>query len=349
MPDIVLLFIVLSILILGHEFGHFITAKLLGVHVEEFGIGFPPRLKTLFQAGGTNFSINWLPFGGFVRLSGEDDPQVKGGFASSRKSVRAAILIAGPAANILLAIFAFTAAFKFAAPDIESVLITEVQADTPAETAGLLVGDIIREVDNVPIVGIESLQLAVKDNIGVPTNIVIEREGEDLHYSITPRTTFPDGQGPIGITIGNPTKQVGWLEAAGAGVNATRLQITALFHLPGQLIRGEIEPEAARVSGFKGMYDMLVWAGQIDRSSQRPFLTLSLIGVISTGLALANLLPIPALDGGRLTFIGLEAILGRRLPPQYEGLAHTIGFMVLLALLIYFNLQDFINPISLPR
>jgi len=100
---------------------------------------------------------------------------------------------------------------------------------------------------------------------------------------------------------------------------------------------------------LKGMYDMLAWAGEIDRSSERPFLTLNLIGVISLGLALANLLPIPALDGGRLLFVLFEALARRRISPRYEGLAHAIGFAFLLAVMLYVNLQDFLNPISLPR
>jgi regulator of sigma E protease len=127
------------------------------------------------------------------------------------------------------------------------------------------------------------------------------------------------------------------------------LQIRELVLLPSKLFSGELDPDQARVSGLKGMYDMLVWAGQIDRSSQRPFLTLNLVGVISIGLALANLLPFPALDGGRLMFIGIEVAFRRRIAPHLEGLAHTVGFLILLGLIIYINLQDFINPIALPR
>ena len=97
------------------------------------------------------------------------------------------------------------------------------------------------------------------------------------------------------------------------------------------------------------MHDMLAWARDVDRSSQRPFLTLTLIGVISAGLALANLLPIPALDGGRLLFVLFEALTGKRVPARYEGVAHAIGFALLLALMLYVNIQDFVNPIALPR
>jgi len=119
--------------------------------------------------------------------------------------------------------------------------------------------------------------------------------------------------------------------------------------LPARLIQGQIAPEQARVSGLKGMYDMLVWAGEIDRNAQRPFVTLTLIGVISVGLAIANLLPIPALDGGRLVFVAYEAVFRRRIAARYEGLAHAIGFLLLLLLMAYVNIQDFAHPIELPR
>jgi regulator of sigma E protease len=125
-------------------------------------------------------------------------------------------------------------------------------------------------------------------------------------------------------------------------------QVVGLLQLPGRLIAGEASEEEARISGLKGIHDMLAWASSVDRSSDRPFITLNIVGVISLGLALANLLPIPALDGGRLMFVFIEALIGRRISPQFEGLAHALGFAFLLILMVYFNLQDFINPITLP-
>jgi regulator of sigma E protease len=349
MTDFLLFAFVLGALIIGHEFGHFIAARLTKVKVNEFGLGFPPRLITLFKAGGTQFTLNLIPLGGFVRPAGEDDPTVEGGLAGANKRTRAAVLIAGPLANVLLAILAFTAAYKFAAPDPERVLITSVEPGSPAAVAGALADDIILAVDRVEINDFQTLQDAISDRLGEPTALLVQRGENQVSLSMIPRLNPPDGQGPIGVTLGNPTRSVGWVESVRLGLNSTRFQFAEMVHLPSRLIRGELEPEEARISGLKGMYDMMVWAGQIDRSSQRPFLTLNLIGVISAGLALANLLPIPALDGGRLMFVGFEAIFGKRVPPQHEGLAHTVGFMLLLALIIYVNLQDFINPINLPR
>jgi regulator of sigma E protease len=349
MTDFLLFALVLGALIIGHEFGHFIAARLTKVKVNEFGLGFPPRLVTLFSAGGTKFTLNLIPLGGFVRPAGEDDPTVEGGLAGANKRTRAIVLIAGPLANIFLAIVAFSAAYKFAAPDPERVLITGVEAGSPAALAGAMTNDIILAIDQVQINDFEVLQVAINDRLGVPATLHVQRGDEILSLPMTPRLEPPEGQGPIGVMLGNPIRAVGWIEAIGLGFNSTRFQFVEMVRLPSRLIQGELEPEEARISGLKGMYDMMVWAGQIDRSSQRPFLTLNLIGVISAGLALANLLPIPALDGGRLMFVTFEAVFGKRVPPQHEGLAHTLGFMVLLALIIYVNLQDFINPIILPR
>ncbi len=348
MPDFLLFILIIGGLILGHEFGHFVAAKLLGVRVDEFGLGFPPRIVTLFKAAGTRFSINLLPLGGFVRLAGEDDPSIEGGLASANKRTRAAVLLAGPLANVIIAFLAFTSAYRYAAPDFNRVMITAVEPRTPAEMAGILPGDLIISVDETPIVGFETMSAAVSKRLGEKIQIILERNGERITIALVPRTEYPEGQGPIGVTMGNPTREVGWGEAASIGLQSAFMQFNEIIHLPSKLIKGEIEPEEARLTGFKGMYDMISWAGAIDRSAQRPFLTLNLIGIIGIGLAIANLLPFPALDGGRLLFILIEIVLGRRLEPRYEGLAHTIGFFLLIVIFIYVNYLDFVNPISLP-
>jgi regulator of sigma E protease len=346
-PDFVLFILVLGGLIIGHEIGHFLAAKLFHVAVDEFGIGFPPRLLSLFQLGETRFTLNIIPFGGFVRLRGEDDPTVEGGLASSSKRARAIVLFAGPLANILLAVLAYTSAYRFAAPDLETVLITEIEENTPAQAAGLQRNDLILTASGQEVLGIRDLQSVILDNLGQPMVLAVERGAEVLNIVVTPRETYPEGHGPIGVVVGNPTKGMPWPESFSMGVNSVGFQIREILLLPSRLIQGDVQPDEARITGFKGMYDMLAWAGEIDRSSQRPFLTLNFIGVISAGLAIANLLPFPALDGGRLAFVFFEAISGRRVSPQSEGLIHTIGFLVLMAILVYVNLQDFINPISI--
>jgi regulator of sigma E protease len=325
--DILLFIAVLGFLILAHEFGHFLAARLRGVKVEEFGIGFPPRMLTLFERNGTKYTLNWIPLGGFVRPAGEDDPEEPDGLAASSKRTRTAVLLAGPLMNVLIAFLAFF---------------------TPGHTAGIVAGDLVLSINDVSIDSFDRMVEVVSASKGDPTSIDLLRDGEIITVNLVPREEYPDGQGPIGVTLGFPVRSVGWIEASGMSVDSMFFQVNALMRLPGRLISGEATQEEARVSGLKGIHDMLSWASAIDRSSQRPFVTLNIIGVISLGLAIANLLPIPALDGGRLTFVALEAILGRRISPQLQGYAHAIGFVLLLALMVYINIQDFINPITLP-
>ncbi|MEA1977230.1 MAG: M50 family metallopeptidase [Chloroflexota bacterium] len=348
MSTTLLVIIVLSISIIGHELGHFLVGKWRGVKIDEFGLGFPPRILTLFEAGGVKYSLNWIPFGGFVRFAGEDDPEIQNGLSSSSILTRTLVLSAGPAANIGLGFLAFLMAFKFAAPDASRVLIAEVLEDTPAYAAGMLAGDIVEFVDDIPVQGIGDMQEAIHAKLGLTTLIVVDRDGQIVELTMIPRLEFPATQGPIGVTLSFPTAEMGWLEASKGSVDSVVTQIAALLKLPGRLLSGQASPEEARISGFKGIYDMFSWASTIDRTSERPFVTLYLIGVINVGLALANLLPFPALDGGRLMFVLYEAIFRRRISPRFEGIAHAIGFAILIFLMVYINLQDFINPISLP-
>jgi regulator of sigma E protease len=346
--DFLLFVVVLGILILGHELGHFLVSKLRGVKIEEFGIGFPPRLATLFTAGGTEYTLNWIPFGGFVRPAGENDPEVPNGLAASSKLTRTLVLLAGPAANVFLAFVAFLLAFKFAAPDVDRVLITDVVQGSPAQAAGIQPGDIVEEVGEVKVDSFESLQVVIGDSLGKPLGLVLSREGELIKIQLVPRVDFPEGQGPIGVTLGYPPDNLGWIQSAGLSLESIGTQVMAILQLPGRIISGAATEQETRVAGLKGIHDMIAWASDIDQSAQRPFFTLNIVGVISVGLAIANLLPIPALDGGRLLFVFIEAIIGHRISPRLESLAHAIGFLLLLVLMVYFNLQDFINPIDLP-
>jgi regulator of sigma E protease len=346
--DLVLFIVVLGTLLLGHELGHFIAARLRGVKVDEFGIGFPPRIMTLFEAKGTKYTLNWIPLGGFVRPAGEDDPDIPGGLAASSKTTRALVLAAGPAANVILAFFAFLFAFRFAAPNLDQVIIAVVEPNTPAYEAGILEGDFVMEVSGVPAENFQVIQEQIVTSLGEELAFLLERDGRMVEVKLVPRIEWPEDQGPVGVTLGYPPANLGWGESALISLDSMQSQVVGLLQLPGRLIEGEASEEEARISGLKGIHDMLAWASSVDRSSDRPFITLNIVGVISLGLALANLLPIPALDGGRLMFVFIEALIGRRISPKFEGLAHAFGFAFLLILMVYFNLQDFINPITLP-
>src|SRR3990172_2847819 len=245
MRDVLVFVGILALLILGHEFGHFVAARLQGVKVTEFGIGFPPRLLTLFQAGGTRFTVNAIPLGGFVRPAGEDDPSVPGGLAGAPKRTRALVLLAGPGANILLGVLAFTAAYKFAAPDPARVIVTQVAAGSPAEAAGLQRGDLTIRFNDIEINSFETLRDATAANLDTLITLTVLRQGETIKVPITPRSEHPADEGPIGITIGHPTLQTSWPEASVYGVNAAFLQFENMVLFPSRLMQGDVAPEDA--------------------------------------------------------------------------------------------------------
>lgn len=330
----------IAILIFLHEVGHFVAARLLKVEVEEFGLGFPPRIVKLFKAGGTEFTLNWIPLGGFVRMKGESDPTEKGGFASASPWVRLLVLFAGPFTNIMiglvLGIFLF---FSLGERIPEQVLVRDVAEDAPAAQAGLMDGDLFLEVNGVSINSMASLQEEISLNLGHPINILVDRGGEIVSVTLTPRENPPQGQGAIGVVLDNPTRPVSIAEAATNGASEFTRIIHTLVTLPVQMLSGNIEPEEGRLVGYKGMFEIY---------QQIPSRTWFFM-MISISLGILNLLPFPALDGGRIALILPEIFLRRRIPARYENMIHLAGFIFLILLMVWINIQDFINPIDLPQ
>jgi regulator of sigma E protease len=329
----------LAALIFIHELGHFIAARLLNVQVEEFGIGFPPRLAKLFEHKGTVFTLNWIPLGGFVRPKGENDPTVEGGLAAANPWVRLGVLFAGPLMNILVGIILGIMLFYSLGDRIENkVLVQAVSPGSPAAQAGLQPGDLFVSVNDQSIDSVTKLQEFIAQNIGKTVNIVIKRDGQLITVSLVPRTQPPEGEGPMGVALDNPTKPVNLATASYRGIFATYENVRGILMLPVRLLSGQATPQEGRLVGYKGMYDIY----QRIQSPLWFFMT------ISISLGIMNLLPIPALDGGRILLTLPEIIIRRRVPVRYESAIHLIGFTLLLLLLIYINLQDFINPIKLP-
>lgn len=328
----------IAILIVIHELGHFFAARLLNVDVEEFGLGFPPRLATLFHAAGTRFSLNWIPFGGFVRIKGENDPEVPGGMAAASPWVRLAILFAGPFMNIALAvIIAIILAYNAGEPVLDKVQIQGVVEGSPAQLAGLEVSDYILRVNDVEITSADQLHNMIYANLGQSTSIVYQREDQIAEVTLIPRDPPPE-EGAIGILMGYPTQPTTWGKAIPNGISFTYQYSQNVLTMPVRMLQGEASPEEGRLIGFKGMFDIFRWL-------ESPLMIFMLI---SLSLGIFNLLPFPALDGGRILFTLPEIILRRRVPPQYENMIHLIGFTMLIIVLIYVNVQDFINPIQLP-
>jgi len=283
-----------------------------------------------------------------VRPAGEDNPGVPGGLASASKGARFVVLVAGAAMNLLVAYLVFTVGFKLGWPDRVGVAV--VVPDSPAQAAGLREGDVILKAGKTEIHYFSQLIRETQTHLGVPLPLVVERNGESFPVTLTPREEFPEGQGPMGIQM-QPVlvKDYGWLEALGRSGQEIWLHLVEIVTLPGRILRDEIPLATARPIGLKGIYDLTDLAVETAQETSQWFPLIQLVGLISVALAFTNLLPLPALDGGRILFVLVEAVRGRRISPEREGLVHAVGFVVLLALMVIVNVQDFVNPVIPPR
>lgn len=344
-----------SLLMFFHELGHFALSKWFKIEVEEFGFGFPPRMMKLFKIKETEFTLNWIPFGAFVRPKGENDPKVAGGLAAANPWKRLGVLLGGPLMNLALGLVVFSFVFtQTGAPDISTTLIIEINPGSPAESAGFMVNDTILSVDGIPVHEMSQVSTLVHERNGESVVIRVLRSGLEQEIAVTPRVNPPEGQGPLGIVMGNPVIQLSfWQAIPVAGQNVLN-QAQQLITLPIKLIRGQISAEQARLVSPKGLYDIYsqVREQQATVEQSEPNLALLNIlwffGIISVALGLTNLLPIPALDGGRILFILPEIVLRKRVPMQYENTVHMVGYTLLLFLMGYLLIQDIVNPIVLP-
>lgn len=265
----------IAVLILLHELGHFLAARLLKVDVDEFGIGFPPRLlgtardengkRVWFgmRAPGnlaprqTILSLNWIPLGGFVRPKGENDPSIEGGLAAASPWVRLGVLFAGPAMNLLVGvIIGIVLVYNFGERIPEKVLIASIAEGSPAQAAGIQPGDLVMEVNGQTIDNISRLQSIISDNLDTPVTVVLLRGDQTIIVQLTPRANPPAGQGPLGVGLDNPTRPIGIGTAAVRGTEAAFENIRAIVALPVRLLSGEATPEESRLVGYKGMFDI---------------------------------------------------------------------------------------------
>lgn len=354
--DIILFIGAIAFMILIHEFGHFSASKAVGVEIEEFGLGFPPRALTLFEHKGTKYTLNWIPLGGFVRPKGEEDSEEPGGMAAAAPWKRLVILIAGPLMNIGFAILIYSVlAFQTGVSDTSRILIGVVSPDSPAEMAGLQAGDFIDQVNTVEIHEFLDIQNEVNSHLGELITLTIDRAGETSIIELIPRDPPPE-DGAIGVGLGYPWIKADASNALPIGFIHTVRQSKAILSFPFELLFGDsIAAEEGRVVGYKGMYDMYDYMRDIDKENataqpQAPggYATFSFFAIVTLSLGLFNLLPIPALDGGRIIFVLAEIVFRKRIPQRYENVVHLVGFVLLITLMIYVNLLDFIDPIQLP-
>jgi regulator of sigma E protease len=341
----------LATLIFVHEFGHFLVMKLTKIEVEEFGFGYPPRLLTLFELGGTKFTLNLLPFGGFTRPKGDTDPNIPGGIAAANPWKRIAVFLAGPTMNLLTAVVLFIAIYGVidSLPDRNRVQLVDISPNSPASTAGLKAGDILVSVGGVEIHSLDAVRPVIYANLGKPLEFIYQRDGVTQEVTITPLAN-PGSSGAVGIYMNYPMKAFTIWGAIPESFTSMYEYVKELFTTIGQMIQGQSTASQGRLMGIKGMFDLYASVRESAGTPGVPTIVnvMLFFASISISLGLFNLLPIPALDGGRIVFALPEIIIRRRIPPKYEAWVNLISFALLILLMIIINLQDFIHPVTTP-
>jgi regulator of sigma E protease len=350
-------------MIFVHELGHFIAARWAGIEVEEFGFGLPSyKIATLFKWQGTEFTVHALLLGGFIRPKGENDPNVPGGLASANPWKRLVVLFAGPLMNLITAIVVFSFLISFeGVPVPGSIQINSVSANSPAQQAGMQADDILLAINGQSVTDVSAAIAIIKDNLDQPVEMLVDRNGQQVTITATPLSTRKASEGALGVGLGYPTRPATLIESVSGGFMVTGVQAATIVYLPIALIQGAIAPADARFIGFKGIFDMFDVAVEEDVSSRQQLAvapsgaaqqptnwTLNLIGILSISLGVMNLLPIPALDGGRILFTMPEILFRKRIPPQWENTVNGIAMLMLIGLMLFVNIMDFVNPAQIP-
>ncbi len=462
---IVAFVLVLIPAVIIHELGHFFAAKSVGITILEFGIGMPPRAIKLFSHGGTDYTLNWLPLGGFVRPLGEDVVRQLGSEAVSedraeaeRRGVgktmsvneasplaRIFFMAAGAIANFLLAFVLFViigltgipqvvggaVSLSYIAPDsvfaeagfqtgdvIQTIngenfedaadllnrlsvasgdvvtlgvthqgqqepvdititpslaadqvasqthpIVLSVSEGSPAALAGLQVGDLITAFDGEPVADYQYLQELTKAHLDQDVTLSIWRNGEMLDLPLTPRSNPPSGQGAMGISISTaaiqPVLGVAYQEGQRSELVAQSLGgsvqyslnrigevLNTIASIPGQILNRTANADSLRLTSPLGISQAGGLFLQESIAQDRPGIILEFMALISLALGLTNLLPIPALDGGRILFVLIEIVRGRPIAPEREGMVHLVGLALLLSLMVVVLLNDIANPLT---
>jgi len=356
--DILIFIVVIVALIVVHEFGHFVAAKLSGMRVDEFGLGYPPRALTLAKRGETLYTLNWLPFGGFVKIYGEDGGSGSRAFSSKSRLAQAFMLIAGVAMNALFAYVLITGALitgtpRALAPDELAIArnaelaVANVLPGSPAARAGLLAGDTIlsSEDGHFLYAGVDPAAFSkfVSDGQGNTTIALTVR-----HPSSEEETVFARPE--VGIVPSDPSRAVLGVEVATIGVvslsfteaategavltwSATILTAEGLWHFFSGVFT--LSADLSQVAGPVGIVGIVGTA-----SSQGFGNLLSLMAIISINLALINLIPVPALDGGRLLFVIIESVIRRPIKASVTHAVNALGFIFLILLMVVVTAHD---------
>lgn len=367
---IITFIIILSALVFVHELGHFWTARKAGVKVDEFGIGIPPRIIGIRKTNTpgkkwelvsakeeaektthTIYSLNWLPIGGFVKIKGENgEDEGPDSFVSKSAGKRSFILSAGVIMNVLFTIVLLSAVFLIGFPttinensDLSRIRdphlqIVSVIESSPAHEAGMQPGETIRAIDNTPITTVDEIQKYISDHKSQTINVTLEHEGQERTLTVTPYQ-IPDQQ-IYGFGIG--LVEVGTIRfplhiAVWKGIQGTYNLTAEIFRVLGQIFadlyaHGKVEQQLAGPVGIAVLTGEVVDLGFVH--------VLQFAALLSINLAIINILPFPALDGGRILFVIIEKFRGRAVSRKIENVIHTVGFFILIGLIILVTISD---------
>jgi regulator of sigma E protease len=328
---------VIGSLVIIHELGHFTTARLFHIQVDEFGIGFPPRLFA-FRRGETEYTINAIPLGGFVRMLGENgDSLLPRSFGAKPAWQRCIVLSAGALMNLLAGLVLFFVLFAVIGLPVPLAHINAVSPDSPA-AAVLQPGDSVTAVDGHPVRLYTELKTQVDAHLGQNVTLVVRRGTRLLTVHLVPRAHPPQGQGALGVVLGgayaNQPVAVG--DAARMAVQAPVAMVQGMW---GLLTSPAVRSQSGGVSGPVGIARATSEAAnQVPRTGWGPLIELA--GLLSLNFAIVNLLPLPALDGGRLMIAIFGAVRRRAVAPEVEGTIHAVGMALLLLLMVVITYQD---------
>lgn len=348
--SLLIFIIALSVLVLVHELGHFIAARKTGVKVEEFGLGLPPRIIGK-KIGETVYSLNWLPIGGFCKLYGEDgDGKGNNAFNHKKPWQKLLIVLGGVLMNLVLAVAVFSVVYAITGipKETDRVKIIGVVENSPAESAGLKVGDWVNKVDDTEVKRSDELTTQVAKDKGKTAKLLVTGEdGTQRNLLVEVRENPPEGEGSMGIAISNTEMvKVPWYrfyEGIAAGFKEAyfwgKIIGGGVVSMIGGLFVGQVPKD---VSGPIGMFQ----ATSAIEKSQGLLAVIHFFGVVSVNLAIVNVLPFPALDGGRIWFVVYEMITKKKANQKVEMIVNNIGMLVLLGLILVITIGDIMRIVK---
>ncbi len=328
---------VFGLLILVHELGHYFVARLTGIKVLELAIGFGPKLIG-WTKNNIDYSLRAIPLGGFCRLLGESPEEASEpeSFPQQPLLSRAAVLLAGATMNLLLAIVVFFIIFFFivGVPNTETARIGYIVEDSPAEAVGIEAGDVVTAINSTPVTEWEDVLTLISAKPNEEIQLIIEREGTVKELAVVTEVAPEENRGMIGI--GPEIQKYRFISSLQYSLERFGAVIFSIY----QVVTGQVPLDVAGPVGIVFVIGEVAQTGFVN--------LLLLTALISISLGIMNLLPIPALDGGRLFFLLVEAVRGKRLDPEKEGFIHFLGFALLIMLILFITYQDILRWMIIP-